>query len=130
MKYGNYWDDDQVIVTKVFGGDLLPQAVFKNGNGAPAFLAVIHSAAMEYMFVEIVPKTEHEEQFLNLDTGQFEIGTCVKVNIYEGSTFKFEDMLKIADDTWPLSWFRLTKVPPLPDNPYDAWNRAFAIIGG
>lgn len=128
MKYGNYWDEKQVIVTKVSGGDLLPQAVFKNGFGAPAFLAIM--SYTEYMFVEIVPNTEHEEQFLNLDTGQFNTGTCAAVNIYEGVTHKFEDMVKIADDTWPLSWFRLDIVPPLPDDPYDAWNRAFAIIGG
>ena len=84
---------------------------------------------IEFLFVEIIPGTEKIERFLNLDTGKFEEGPCVGVNIYQGISHKFETMSKIANDSWPLQWFRLNTVPLVPDDPYDAWNRAFSIIG-
>lgn len=134
MIYGNYWDEDQIIVANVYEGDVIPQAVFKNGSGAPAFIINIFTKSprilLEHMFVETVPSTEREEQFLNLDTGQFERGTCAKVLIYRGDAIGFNRMQLIGDDTWPLIWFKLTKLPPAPENPYDAYNRAMAIIGG
>lgn len=135
MIYGNYWDEDQIIVANVYEKDVIPQAVFKNGPGAPAFLINIYTKdarkiLLEHMFVECVPNTEQKEQFLDLDTGQFETGICVMVHIYQGNTTLFEDMNLIGDDTWPLKWFKLSKLPPAPENPYDAYNRAMAIIGG
>lgn len=135
MIYGNYWDEDQIIVANVYEGDVIPQSVFnKCLTGAPAFLINIYTKSpkllIEHMFVECVPGTEHQAQFLDIDTGKYQTGPCAKVLVYLGQTTDFGDMLLIGDDTWPLLWFKISKLPPAPDNPYDAYNRAMAIIGG
>jgi hypothetical protein len=133
MLFGNYWEFDQVAVASVREADAIPDSVFASDAGKPAILANVldeHGSTIEFIFVEIVPGTEAEEHFLNLNTGQFESGPCAKVNIYMGQTFKFEDMVLKMKDSWPLAWFRLTRIPETSFDPVAAYERAMAIIGG
>lgn len=131
--YGNYWGEDQVVVAQIPDTSGVPDSVFKGDVGTPAFIAAIvdtwAGTVKDYIFVEIIPGTERHESYIN-HHGQFETGTCVKVNIYTGPTFKFETMTLSATDSWPLKWFKLTKVPPTPYDPYTAYERAMSIIGG
>lgn len=134
--YGNYWAENQVVVKKIFDTDSILEAVYNSSIGTPAFLAVVADAQAfpnnvikNYLFVEIVPGTERIEYYLDAQTGQFETGTCVKVNIYMGLTHKFEDMSLHATDSWPISWFKLTKVPEPPKKTYNDYERAMSVIG-
>lgn len=132
--YGSYWSDDQVIITSIYEGDVIPHSIFKTDEGAPAFIAgivdVVSNRIKDYVFVEIIPGTEHVDHFLNLLTGQFESGRCVEINIWEGKSYEFKTMTLVTKDSWPLAWFKLSDVPPLPGDPYTAYERAMAVIGG
>ncbi len=134
MIYGKYWNDDQVVVANVTDPSTIPNSIFKDSEGTPAFIVAIIDPivhiAKEYIFVEIIPGTEHKENFLNLNTGQFENGICVKINIYSGHSFRFEDMRHKATDSWPLAWFKLTAIPPVPFNTNAAYDRAMSVVGG
>jgi hypothetical protein len=134
MRYGNYWNDDQIIIGSVIETDRIPSAVIKDtGDGAPAFIAMVHDSHLniliEYIFVEIIPGSEHQGNLPSTSTAT-PTETFVNVNIYSGPIHKFEEMSLITQDSWPLSWFRLTKVPAVSSDPYDDYERAMAIIGG
>jgi hypothetical protein len=134
MQYGNYWNDDQVVVARVGGTDEIPHGIFKGETGTPAFIAVLTQwdngqKTTNYLFVEIVPGTEHEERFLNLSTNLWEHGTCAKIQIYKGATYKFEEMKLLATDSWPLAWFKLKEIPRLRFDAHAAYERAMSIIG-
>lgn len=134
MLYGNYWNDDQVVVARVDGASYIPQGVFENTNGAPAFIAIVMEPATrtikQYIFVEIIPDTEIIEHYLDLTTGNWERALCAKINIYRGPTHKFEDMDLLATDSWPLAWFNLKEIPTQRFDTYAAYERAMSIIGG
>jgi hypothetical protein len=128
--YGSFWDETQIAVGKVKKEDRIPQTIFCDKEGTPAFLAILeNSSPQEYIFVESVPGTVGTERYLDLDTGQHVNKICVKVNIYHGTTYKFDDMNLISIENWPLEWFNLSDLPAPRTNPYDDYDRAMTIIG-
>lgn len=130
--YGNYWDETQVRVGKAGKDDFLPFAIYGDSKaGTPAFLAIIDPplADFKYIFVEIVPNTEQVESYVDMQTGQTQVGTCVLVNVYKGADYKFESMTKFDSARWPLQWFNLTQVPTPPPKVYDSYERAMSVIG-
>lgn len=132
MKFGNFWEEDQIKVSVVTSAAQIPDDIYGTGPGSPAFIAVIQSTTTrlaQYVFVEIVPGTQRHEYFLNLDTAQFEYCLCADVNVYEGRTHKFEDMVLAGKDSWPLNWFNLTNIPDQGFDARSAYDRAMAIVG-
>ena len=127
-RYGSFWDETQVTVGKVKKEDRIPQTIFRDREGTPAFLAILeNSSPQEYIFVESVPGTVGPEKYLDLDTGQYVTKTCVIVKIYHGTTYKFDDMDLISIENWPLEWFNLSALPTSRTNPYDDYDRAMKL---
>jgi hypothetical protein len=133
MIYGKYWDNDQIIVGNVDDGDMIPHAVFKSAQGAPAFLVAVNDRGTKktrkYLFVEIVPNTECQEYYLDLNTAQMVKATCAKVNVYLGPSMKFEEMTLELQESWPLAWFKLKTIPLTSFDPVRAYERAMGVIG-
>lgn len=134
MKFGNYWSIDQVmLVIKI-----RPHSIFgENEPGAPAFITKIADASIgignnvglitnEYLFVEIIPGSESQEY----DVYSQNKITFVKINVFNGNTVSFDNMSFRNTDTWPLHWFNLTSIPPLPFDAVEAYNRAMVIVSG
>ncbi len=134
--YGNYWDEDQIVVAQISDPNEIPFSIFKNQVGKPGILAVVIDSQNSflidyYTFVEIIPGTEHTDKYLDLLTGLYETCLCVVVNVYKSDkSMKFADMQLISTESWQLSWFKLKSVPSTSFDPVQAYNRAMGVIGG